>query len=72
MPFWPEHDKILGYTRSLNGDTLYVLCNFTDERMPLLEIDTHGRYLETVFCNYEEPGPWALRPFEARVYLVRA
>ena len=28
--------------------------------------------LETVFCNYEEPGPWALRPFEARVYLVRA
>lgn len=71
MPFWPEHDKIFGYTRSINGTTMYVLCNFTDELMPLLGIDTHGHYLETVLCNYTEPGPWALRPYEARVYLVR-
>lgn len=71
MPYWPEHDKIFAYTRSLNGNMLYILCNFSDEVMPLLEIETHGRYLETVFCNYTEPGPWALRPYEARVYLVR-
>ena len=72
MPFWPEHDKIFGYVRVYNGASLYVLCNFSDELMPLLEIDTHGRCLETVFCNYYDPGPWALRPYEARVYLVRA
>lgn len=71
MPFWPEHDKIFGYTRSLNGSTLYVLCNFSDELMPLLGIDTHGHELETVLCNYTDPGPWALRPYEARVYLVQ-
>lgn len=71
MPFWPEHDKIFGYTRSFNEVTLYVLCNFSDEWMPLLDIDTHGHYLETVLCNYTEPGPWALRPYEARVYFVR-
>lgn len=71
IPFWPEHDKIFGYVRVYNGMYLYVLCNFTDEMMPLLDIDTHGQYLETVFCNYCEPGPWALRPYEARVYLVR-
>lgn len=70
VPFWPEHDKIFGYVRVYNGMYLYVLCNFSDELMPLLEIDTHGHYLETVFCNYCEPGPWALRPYEARVYLV--
>lgn len=68
MPYWPEHDKILGYVRSLGATKLYVLCNFTDELMPLLGIDSTGGSLEVVLSNYEEPGPWALRPYEARVY----
>lgn len=66
---WPDHDKILGYTRELNGDILYVLCNFTNEVLPIPEIDVDYSSAKIIICNYDELEDGLLRPFETRVSL---
>lgn len=72
----PEHDEIVAYTRKLGGQTLLVILNFFDgepEWLPQPGIDAAEARL--LIGNYPVadgalPGErFALKPYEARVYI---
>ena len=62
-----ENEQIFAYKRSLNGQTLYVFCNFTQENVICNEIPKNGKLL---ISNYAEGHSEKLRPYEAVVYEV--
>jgi len=72
-----NHSEIFAYKRSLNGETLIVLCNFSEKELEinsLRELSNH--YSEILISNYEDDekelnGAKMLRPYEARVYLLK-
>ncbi|NKE36447.1 alpha-glucosidase [Natronococcus sp. JC468] len=69
----PDHPEVFAYTRTLEDETLLVICNFFDGE-PTVDLPelTDIEALEFVVGNYGagEPGDSALelRPYEARVY----
>lgn len=63
-----ENEQIFAYKRSLDGQTLYVFCNFTEENVICNEIPKNGNVL---ISNYTERHSEKLRPYEAVVYEVR-
>lgn len=69
----PEDERIYAYTRSLDGMTMLVLGNFSDDEAPV-EIDDVDAWAasELVIGNYPAQEPASgitLRPWETRVYL---
>ncbi|HLU34794.1 MAG TPA: alpha-glucosidase [Thermomicrobiales bacterium] len=69
----PEDERIYAYTRSLDGTTMLVLGNFSDDEAPV-EIDDVDAWAasELVIGNYPAQEPASgitLRPWETRVYL---
>lgn len=67
-----DHPQIFSYQRSWQGQRLYVICSFSAQTFDAPEILPYcgGRLL---LCNYAPDGDTqALRPYEARVYLVEA
>jgi len=64
-----EDEQVFAYTRSYEGKTLLVACNFSCEDAKLEEAaQTCG---EMLIGNYKEPGEKdMLRPWEVRVTLV--
>jgi len=69
----PEDERIYAYTRSLDGTTMLVLGNFSDDEAPV-EIDDADAWSasELVIGNYPAQEPASgitLRPWETRVYL---
>ncbi|RSK28896.1 alpha-glucosidase [Bacillus sp. HMF5848] len=72
----PDHDQVYAYTRTLVDEQLVVLNNFTgEEAMVELEI---GEFADSnlLIGNYEDvagtfAGKATLRPYEARVYLLK-
>jgi glycosidase len=71
----PAHDEIWAYTRTLGEETVLVVLNFSSGT-PRFEPPTNleGRDAELIVANYEVGAervePYALRPWEARVYRV--
>ena len=63
-----ENEQIFAYKRSLNGQTLYVFCNFTPENIICNEMPKNGKLL---ISNYTEGHSEKLRPYEAVVYEER-
>ena len=64
----PQSDAVAAYTRSLNGQTLHVLCNFTDRPQPVSGL-LPASGAEIVLQNYPaQEDPSVLRPYEAVVY----
>lgn len=65
-----DDPNVFTYKRSLEEQTLYVLCNFTDQsvnvEIPGYEEDKN----QLVIHNDTEWTKGTLRPYEARVYLV--
>lgn len=65
-----DDPNVFAYKRSLEEQSLYVLCNFTDEsvdvEIPGFEEDKN----QLVIHNDIEWTSGTLRPYEARVYLV--
>ncbi|HET6343894.1 MAG TPA: alpha-glucosidase [Myxococcota bacterium] len=66
---WPEHERVMAYTRKLGKRTAWVLLNFSGEAQPLPSGD---RALDgakrVLFDTYGPAAPTdALRPFEARI-----
>lgn len=55
-----ENEQIFAYKRSMDRQTLYVICN---------EIPKNGNLL---ISNYTEGHSEKLRPYEAVVYEIRA
>lgn len=72
----PDHDKIYAYTRKYEGQTMIVMLNFSDDNPVFTlpsEFESRG---DLLIGNYEvEDGgdicEVELRPYEARVYLVK-
>ncbi|WP_400243647.1 alpha-glucosidase [Niallia sp. JL1B1071] len=72
-----NHPEIFAYKRSLNGETLVVICNFSEKEIEtnvLQEVTFDS--CEMLISNYqdsdkEEEGEMILLPYEARVYLVK-
>ncbi len=61
----PEDEAIYAFTRTLDGETWLVLCNFSAEtqtRTLPYEVKEH------VIGNMEPIEPFTLRPYEAQVY----
>lgn len=65
-----DDPNVFAYKRSLGEQTIYVLCNFTDQsfdvEIPGYEEDKN----QLVIHNDTEWTKGTLRPYEARVYLV--
>ena len=65
----PEDKNVFAYTRSYEGKTLLVACNFSGEAVSLdAAAATRG---ELLLGNYSEAGKAdTLRPYEARIALI--
>ena len=70
----PDHEQLYAFTRTRDGDTLLVLANASDEPLTVdadwLPDDISGADL--LLGNYAGDGAAALRPWEARLYRLRA
>ncbi|MGY1654016.1 glycoside hydrolase family 13 protein [Geodermatophilus sp. SYSU D01119] len=63
----PEHDDVYAFTRSLDGDTLLVVCNLGAGTHDLAELLPEAPAAAVVLGNLPEDDPATLRPWEARV-----
>ena len=72
-----NHPEIFAYKRSLNGETLIVICNFSEKEIETdLSRELSYNASELLISNYfdtdvELKGTMLLRPYEARVYLLK-
>ncbi|MFD9625847.1 glycoside hydrolase family 13 protein [Peribacillus muralis] len=71
-----ENERIYAYTRTLDNETLLVLCNFTEEAASF-EWPEHLSFEagQLLIHNYADQGSedlssTTLKPYEARVYLL--
>lgn len=72
-----NHPEIFAYKRSLDGETVVVICNFSEKVIGtrvLQEVSFDSS--EILLSNYQETdkepeAEMILRPYEARVYLVK-
>jgi len=64
-----KNKKIYAYKRTLNGQELYVLCNFTKKNLKIKKYD-FLKY-DLILQNYSEVSSKIMKPFEARVYLKK-
>ncbi len=69
---FPDDKDIYAYTRSLDGTTLLVLCNFYGNTVSVdLPAELAGDK-ELLISNYSEiTAEGTLRPYEARMYLLK-
>ncbi|NEM06808.1 alpha,alpha-phosphotrehalase [Geodermatophilus normandii] len=63
----PDHDDVYAFTRSLDGDTLLVVCNLGPTPQPLAVLLPEAVGAGVVLGNLPEDDPAVLRPWEARV-----
>lgn len=68
---FPENPDVFAYTRTLNGATILVVCNFQGytTELPLQEQLTESNQL-LIFNYTSELSDSKLRPYEARMYLI--
>ena len=68
----PEDEQIFAYRRNLDGESLIVACNFTDESSSFeLPEDLPEEGRKVLIENYEEEilhGVVKMKPYEARMY----
>lgn len=73
----PDHEQIYSYVRRYEGQTLLVMLNFSSEQ-PLFELPSDVSYKEKILFihNYDVSNDESiekinLKPYEARVYLLK-
>ena len=64
-PLLEEDPCIYAFARHLDGETLRVACNWTDQEVPCTLFE--GLEGETLISNYEQHQVDCLQPYEARV-----
>lgn len=65
----PENEELFIYTRTLGGERLMVLCNFTDRDVVIpASVTRQITDAQIMICNYVGKMESLLRPYEARVY----
>lgn len=70
-----DHEQIYAYTRTLNQEKWLIVLNFTGEPVMLdLPDGLHTEGSRMIITNYSEDGMnvGELRPYEARVYSLKA
>ncbi len=68
----PEDPSIFAYTRTLEETTLLVICNFYGDTVHLQLLKEFDREKRLLISSYTDEGlPDVLRPYEARMYLMR-
>ncbi len=68
-PLLEDSNEIYAYERTLDGDTLTCLCNFTDKEVAC---DLCSKDLgNELISNYKEHVPGALQAYETRVFLKK-
>ncbi|BCG59051.1 glycoside hydrolase family 13 protein [Paenibacillus sp. URB8-2] len=69
---FPEDKDLYAYTRTLDGITLLVLCNFYGNAVSFDLPEELAGDKELLISNYsDEPSGGSLRPYEARMYLLK-
>jgi oligo-1,6-glucosidase len=63
----PDHDEVYAFTRSLDGETLLVVCNMSRTQQPLATLLPEAIDAEVVLGNLPPADPAVLGPWEARV-----
>ncbi|SFK41144.1 glycoside hydrolase family 13 protein [Geodermatophilus ruber] len=63
----PDHDDVYAFTRSLDGETLLVVCNLGGHEHRLAGLLPEAVGAELVLGNLPDGPPAVLRPWEARV-----
>jgi oligo-1,6-glucosidase len=63
----PEHDEVYAFTRSLDGETLLVVCNVGATPHRLDELLPEAVGAELVLGNLADPDPVELAAWDARV-----
>jgi oligo-1,6-glucosidase len=66
----PEHDEVYAFTRSLDGQTLLVVCNVSGATHELGGLLPEAVGADLVLGNLPAGDPAVLRPWEARVLRV--
>ena len=68
-----EHPKVFAYTRTLDKEKLFVICNFTEETLEYKLSQGFTGSEEILNSNYEDchthAGSIQLRPYEAKVFM---
>ena len=68
----PEDPDLFAYTRTLEETTLLVICNFYDKTVHLQLPKELDREKKQLISSYTDEGLTdVLRPYEARMYLIR-
>jgi oligo-1,6-glucosidase len=67
----PEHEEVYAFTRSLDGETLLVVCNVGATPYDLEELLPQARAAELVLGNLPDPDPRQLAAWDARVLRLR-
>ena len=63
----PDHEQVYAFTRSLDGDTLLVVCNVSGRPQPLATLLPGAPDGGLVLGNLDVADPAVLAPWEARV-----
>ncbi|WP_342569947.1 alpha-glucosidase [Paenibacillus sp. FSL R5-0749] len=68
---FPENPDVFAYTRTLNGTTILVVCNFEGDTTELSLQEHLTKSNQLLISNYAgELSEGILRPYEARMYLM--
>jgi oligo-1,6-glucosidase len=63
----PDHQHVYAFTRSLDGETLLVVCNVGATPYRLAELLPEAAGAELVLGNLPDPDPEVLAAWDARV-----
>ncbi|MBQ3514957.1 MAG: alpha-glucosidase [Lachnospiraceae bacterium] len=68
---YPENNQLFSYTRTFEGKTLWVLCNFYDKEVSIEIPEALKGKKELLISNYKDiEKETVLRPYEARMYYL--
>ena len=68
---FPENNQLFSYTRTFEGKTLWVLCNFYGEEVSIEIPEKLKGEKELLISNYRDINSEnVLRPYEARMYYL--
>ncbi|MBQ4522830.1 MAG: alpha-glucosidase [Lachnospiraceae bacterium] len=68
---FPENNQLFSYTRTFEGKTLWVLCNFYGEEVSIEIPEKLKGKKELLISNYQDiDSENVLRPYEARMYYL--
>jgi oligo-1,6-glucosidase len=66
----PEHEEVYAFTRSMEDETLIVVCNLSRTPQPLADLLPEATRATLLLCNLPATDPAVLGPWEARVLRV--